>query len=57
MYCIHIIYNQMWVTGPVGLWANKALAPRASHCASAVSVYVILGKNPLCQNSFPAQEN
>lgn len=45
------------MAGTVGRWANKALAPCASHCASAVSVYVILGKNPLCQNSFPALEN
>lgn len=36
--------------GPVGLWANKALATCAAHWASADSVYVILGKNPLCQN-------
>lgn len=55
MYCIYIIYNQM-TGGPVGLWANKALATCATHCAS-VSVYVMLVKNPLCQNSFPAQEN
>lgn len=45
------------MAGAVGLWANKALTPFASNHASAVSVCVMLGKNPLCQNSFPAQEN
>lgn len=45
------------MAGAVGLWANKAWAPCASHQISAVSVCAMLGKNPLCQNSFPAQEN
>jgi len=45
----------------VGLWTNKAsgaLATRVVYYASAVTVYVTLEKkNPLCQNSFPAQGN
>lgn len=45
------------MTGAVVLWANKARVPRASHQISAVSVCAMLGKNPLCQNSFPAEEN
>lgn len=46
------------MAGAVGLWANKARVPRASRPISAVSVCAMPGKkNPLCQNSFPAQEN
>lgn len=39
------------------LGKQKPSQPAPAHSASAVSVYVMLGKNPLCQNSFPVQEN
>lgn len=56
-HSVWIIYDNRWMAGALALWANTTSAPCASHCATADGVCVTLGKNPLCQNSFPAQEN
>lgn len=56
-HSVQIIYDNRWMAGALARWANTTSAPCASHCATADGVCVTLGKNPLCQNSFPAREN